>query len=91
MPKTRSVSHPASDRPLDRIDRRLLARLQQDGRAPVSQLAPGEYQILAVDNPDELEYANPEAVRRYLSKARDVSLAPNQKGKVELEVIRIGD
>jgi hypothetical protein len=57
----------------------------------ISQLAPGEYQILAVDNPDELEYANPEAVRRYLSKARDVSLAPNQKGKVELEVIRIGD
>lgn len=57
----------------------------------IPQLAPGEYQILAVDNPDELEYANPEAVRRYLSKARDVSLAPNQKAKVELEVIRIGD
>jgi len=57
----------------------------------ISQLAPGEYQILAVDNPDELEYANPEAVRRYLSRARDVSLAPNQKAKVELEVIRIGD
>jgi hypothetical protein len=57
----------------------------------IAQLAPGEYKILAVDNPDELEYANPEAVRRYLSKARDVSLAPNQKAKVELEVIRIGD
>src|ERR1700758_4738274 len=39
IPKTPSVSHPASDRALDRIDRRLLARLQQDGRAPVSQLA----------------------------------------------------
>jgi hypothetical protein len=57
----------------------------------IAQLAPGEYKILAVDNPDELENANPEAVRRYLSKARDVSLAPNQKAKVELEVIRIGD
>jgi Lrp/AsnC family leucine-responsive transcriptional regulator len=30
---------PAHDRPLDRIDRGLLARLQQDGRAAVSQLA----------------------------------------------------
>jgi Lrp/AsnC family transcriptional regulator, leucine-responsive regulatory protein len=30
---------PPSDRNLDRIDRRLLARLQQDGRAAVSQLA----------------------------------------------------
>jgi Lrp/AsnC family leucine-responsive transcriptional regulator len=29
----------AADRPLDRIDRRLLARLQEDGRAAVSQLA----------------------------------------------------
>src|ERR1700680_3434495 len=28
-----------TDRALDRIDRRLLARLQQDGRAAVSQLA----------------------------------------------------
>jgi Lrp/AsnC family transcriptional regulator, leucine-responsive regulatory protein len=30
---------PASDRPLDRVDRKLLLRLQQDGRMPVSQLA----------------------------------------------------
>src|SRR5271170_6358216 len=30
---------PSSDRELDRIDRRLLARLQQDGRSAVSQLA----------------------------------------------------
>ncbi|HEY1491072.1 MAG TPA: Lrp/AsnC ligand binding domain-containing protein [Steroidobacteraceae bacterium] len=29
----------AASRPLDRIDRGLLARLQQDGRTPVSQLA----------------------------------------------------
>jgi hypothetical protein len=57
----------------------------------IPQLAPGEFKILAVDNPDELEYGNPEVVRKYLSKARDVSLAPNQKVKVELEVVHIGD
>ncbi|HEY6483227.1 MAG TPA: Lrp/AsnC ligand binding domain-containing protein [Steroidobacteraceae bacterium] len=28
-----------SDRPLDRIDRKLLIRLQEDGRAPISRLA----------------------------------------------------
>jgi Lrp/AsnC family leucine-responsive transcriptional regulator len=32
-------TEPGSERELDRIDRRLLARLQQDGRAAVSQLA----------------------------------------------------
>ena len=30
---------PTADRPLDRVDRKLLERLQQDGRMPVSQLA----------------------------------------------------
>jgi hypothetical protein len=57
----------------------------------IPQLAPGEYKILAVDNPDELEYGNPEVLHRYLSKARDVSLVPNQKTKVELEVVHLGD
>jgi hypothetical protein len=57
----------------------------------IPQLAPGEYKLLAVYNPEELEYGNPEAMRKYLSKTRDVSLAPNQKAKVELEVVRIGE
>src|SRR3981081_2741900 len=35
----KSTSTAAAQRGLDRIDRRLLARLQQDGRAAVSQLA----------------------------------------------------
>jgi len=34
-----SAPAPPPDRNLDRIDRRLLARLQQDGRAAISQLA----------------------------------------------------
>src|SRR5215467_10938758 len=34
-----SAPAPAADRNLDRIDRRLLARLQQDGRTAISQLA----------------------------------------------------
>jgi len=34
-----SAPPPPPDRNLDRIDRRLLARLQQDGRAAISQLA----------------------------------------------------
>jgi len=37
-PKTRATGESA-DRDLDRIDRRLLVRLQQDGRTAVSQLA----------------------------------------------------
>src|SRR5579864_8068077 len=38
-PPSSAATSPSPDRSLDRIDRRLLARLQQDGRVPVSQLA----------------------------------------------------
>src|ERR1700734_630755 len=38
-PKTTGEEHETRTRGLDRIDRRLLTRLQQDGRAAVSQLA----------------------------------------------------
>jgi len=38
-PATAPASPPPAERPLDRIDRRLLARLQQDGRTAVAQLA----------------------------------------------------
>ncbi|HZC87622.1 MAG TPA: AsnC family transcriptional regulator, partial [Steroidobacteraceae bacterium] len=37
--RVRPAPSAAPERSLDRIDRRLLARLQQDGRAAVSQLA----------------------------------------------------
>ena len=37
--KTPPPAGPGHERPLDRIDRRLLSHLQQDGRTPVSQLA----------------------------------------------------
>src|SRR5215468_82972 len=37
--KVAAASPPPADRDLDRIDRRLLVRLQQDGRATISQLA----------------------------------------------------
>src|ERR1700756_4357453 len=39
VPKPTAATPPSPDRSLDRIDRRLLARLQQDGRAAISHLA----------------------------------------------------
>ena len=57
----------------------------------IPQVAPGEYKILAVEGADEIEYDNPEVMSKYLSKARDISLLPNQKAKVELTVVHAGD
>ena len=54
-------------------------------------LAPGEYKILAVDRVEQLEYRNPEAMRRYFSHARDLTVGPDQKEKIELELLKVGD
>jgi carboxypeptidase family protein len=54
-------------------------------------LPPGTYKLLAVDHPDRLEYANPEALKKYLSKAREVTLSPDQSAKIDLELTKVGE
>jgi len=54
-------------------------------------LPPGIYRILALDHPDRLEYANPEVLRKYLSKAREVTLSPDQSAKIDLELAKVGE
>jgi hypothetical protein len=61
------------------------------GNFQLSSIPPGTYKILAVDHPDRLEYANPEAVKKYLSKAREVTLSPEQSAKIDLELVRVGE
>jgi hypothetical protein len=61
------------------------------GNFQLSFLPPGTYKILAVDHPDRLEYANPEAVKKYLSKAREVTLSPEQSAKIDLELTKVGE
>jgi hypothetical protein len=53
-------------------------------------LAPGEYLIYAFDS-DRLEYTNPDVLQAYASQAAHVTLSPNQKLQVALELIRTGD
>src|SRR5271165_291111 len=57
----------------------------------VNGLAPGEYTIIAVDQPDSIEYINPEALRPYLAHASHVTLAAKQKAKVSLELTRTSE
>ena len=53
-------------------------------------LAPGEYLVFAFDHIDDLEYANPDAFSPYASKAAHVTLTPNQKAQVSLDLIHVG-
>ncbi len=56
-----------------------------------AQLAPGEYTVLALDQFDQLEYANPEVMRRYLPKAAHATVYPNASATVVVDVIHAGD
>ena len=55
----------------------------------LDSLAPGEYLVYAFDRADGLEYTNREVLQDYTSKATHVTLAPDQRAKITLELIRI--
>jgi Carboxypeptidase regulatory-like domain len=54
-------------------------------------LAPGDYLVFAFDHVDGLEYTNRETLQTYLSQASHVSISPNERAKVTLELIRTGE
>ena len=56
----------------------------------LSGLAPGEYLVFAFDNIEGLEYANPDVIESYASQAAHVTLTPNQKAQVSLDLIHVG-
>jgi hypothetical protein len=67
-----------------------LVRVAQivNGAFTVTDLAPGSYRAIAIDQADNLEYANPEALRDYLAKAQDVTLSAKQESHLELELVQ---
>jgi hypothetical protein len=54
-------------------------------------LAPGEYLIYAFDYAEGVEYSNPDVLQTYASQAAHVTLSPNQRTQVALDLIRTGD
>jgi len=54
-------------------------------------LPPGEYKVFALDHPDQVEYANPEILRKLLMKARDVTLSPERSEKIDVELVKAGE
>jgi hypothetical protein len=61
------------------------------GEFQLQGLAPGEYDVFAFDHADGLEYNNPEAMDEYASRALHVTLQPNDKKTVILELITRGE
>ena len=62
-----------------------------DGDFTVQNLAPGDYSVFAFDHSDDLEYANPDVLERYIASAVHVSLQPNEEHTTNLDVIHVGN
>jgi hypothetical protein len=54
-------------------------------------LAPGDYLVFAFDRAEGLEFTNRDALQSYVSQASHVTISPNQRAKVTLELIRTGE
>lgn len=56
--------------------------------ANFAPLTPGAYHLYEVPSPNNLEYANPEALRNL--EAREITLAPNQHATISLSAVAAG-
>jgi protocatechuate 3,4-dioxygenase beta subunit len=61
------------------------------GEFQLDGLAPGDYKVFAFDRLDGLEYSNPETLDQYASRAAQVSLQPNEKTTVKVDLIQRGE
>ena len=60
------------------------------GTFNLSGLAPGAYLVFAFDRTDGLELSSQDVIETYASQAAHVTLTPNQKAQVQLELIHVG-
>jgi hypothetical protein len=63
-----------------------LVQTDESGRFSASNLAPGTYQVLAVKNPQDLEYRNPAIMQEYAGRGAEVTLTPYGKATIRLEL-----
>jgi Carboxypeptidase regulatory-like domain len=69
----------------------ILQLTDSNGNFQFAFLPPGAYKILAIDHPEQLEYSNPDVLRKYLSKARETTLSADQAARIDLELVKVGE
>jgi len=62
------------------------AQTNDTGTLSMGNLAPGNYQLVAVEDAQDLEFRNPSAMEKYLSHATEVTLLPGDKASLQVEL-----
>ena len=68
----------------------LLIRTNETGQVSTGSVAPGTYEVIALENAEDLEFRNPAAMQKYLGQASTVTLGPGDKVSVKVEVQKEG-
>jgi Carboxypeptidase regulatory-like domain len=61
----------------------------RDGTYSIVDLAPGNYRMLAVDRLDNFAYAEPDVMRKYESKMKEVTIGAKGTAHVDLETVNV--
>lgn len=64
-----------------------VAATDDRGHFQISMLAPGSYGVLAFDHIEDLEYANPQGLQQYATSEKAVTLSPDGKATMQLDLI----
>jgi hypothetical protein len=59
------------------------------GQFQFPPLAPGRYELFAVDHLDDFAYSEQDVIEKYLAHAKEVTLRPNERTTVELEFVKV--
>jgi hypothetical protein len=63
-------------------------RTSDGGRFGVGNLAPGSYQVIAFDKPQEIEIGEPQALARFTGKGQTVTVSAGGTASVQLDLIQ---
>src|SRR5262249_19578841 len=66
------------------------ANAGEPAQIPFNGIAPGDYLLFAFDNPEGIEYSNPEVLHSYGSQATPVTISAGQTTKVSTQLIHTG-
>lgn len=61
--------------------------VRSNGRSTSMQIPPGNYRVLAFKSPQELEYRNPTAMKKFESQGQVVKVLPGQKSQVTVKSV----
>ncbi|PYX86157.1 MAG: hypothetical protein DMG70_01290 [Acidobacteria bacterium] len=75
--------------PLDLRSNPALFRRDQsdsDGTFALNAVVPGRYTLMAIEDGWDLEWANPDVLKKYLAGGQSVEIAPHQKSEFKVSV-----